>query len=87
MRIPEVRQRLHTLAREHGLPELHTLAQELIRRVPVRRAPPRIHCTEETKEAIRDYAEAHPTASYQEIAELFRVNSGRVSEALAGFRS
>jgi S-adenosylmethionine:diacylglycerol 3-amino-3-carboxypropyl transferase len=43
--------------------------------------------TEELRTAIRAYWNARPNASNQEIATVFGVNVGRVSESLAGFRT
>ena len=40
--------------------------------------------TPELRAEIRAYAEANPQVSLTRIAERFQVNSGRVSEALAG---
>ncbi|EEX17022.1 hypothetical protein CSE45_5510, partial [Citreicella sp. SE45] len=36
--IPEIRVRLRELAEEHGLEELHALADEMYRQSPIRRA-------------------------------------------------
>ena len=57
------------------------------RRSPVRVAPKRRRpLTEEEIMRVRVYAKRHPNASQQEIANVFGINPGRVSEALAGFR-
>lgn len=86
--IPEIRARLHELADEHGIAELAELAEATRRRRPCRVAPVRSRpMTRARKAAIRAYAEAHPQEHLQEIADAFHVNPGRVSEALAGFRS
>lgn len=88
MKIPEVRDRLRELAVEHGIDELEILAEALRRRPPVRVAERRAEpMTEELRVAIRAYFKARPTASNQEIATVFGVNPGRVSESLAGFRT
>ena len=85
--IPEIRTRLHELAREHGLPELHALADETKRRHHGRRAPVRHPpLTPEQVEALKTYASANPRAHLQDIAVRFRTNAGRVSEALHGKR-
>ena len=81
--IPEIRDRLRELAGEHGIDELSDIADELVRKSPIKRAriksPP---LTPEMAQKIRDYAEAHPDAHQQDIATHFGVNHGRVSEAL-----
>lgn len=83
MTIPEVRQRLYALAERLGCDELRTLADATFRRSPVRRAAPRHRpLTPELAEAIRQYAAARPGAHLSDIAQAFRVNPGRVSEAL-----
>lgn len=83
MSIPAVRARLHELAEEHGIPELHDLADQTIRRPPQRRATTRSPTvTAELAQEIRDYAAAHPEAHLQDIAEHFGVNHGRVTESL-----
>lgn len=85
--IPEIRTRLHEIAVEHGIPELHQLADETKRQYHGRRAPARnAPLTPEQVEAIRAYARAHPEAHQQDIANRFRTNAGRVSEALFGKR-
>lgn len=87
MRVPEVADRLRELAVEKALPELAGLADELRRRRPVRKAKPvSAPMTEERKAQIRAYAKANPTLTYAAIASLFKVNIGRISEALRGFR-
>ena len=40
--------------------------------------------TEKLAIAIRSYYDAHPDATQQEIAGVFKVNIGRVNEALDG---
>jgi hypothetical protein len=88
MRIPEVRERLRELAERHDLPELDTLAGELVRRrnarpVPVRSAP----VTEKTRAAVRAYSDLHPELPMTEVARIFELNQGRVSEIRHGKRS
>ncbi len=83
MSIPAVRARLHELAEEHGIPELHDLADQTLRRAPQRRATTRSpKVTAEMAQEIRDYAAANPEAHLQDIAEHFGVNHGRVTESL-----
>lgn len=92
MRIPEIRDRLRELASELSCPELNLLASELSRR-PVRRraAPSSAPMTKEMRDAIRAYIRAyhvaHPDRPQADVARVFNVNPGRVSEALNGFRS
>jgi hypothetical protein len=88
MRIPEIRDRLRELAGELSCPELDLLASELSRR-PVRRraAPSSAPMTAEMRDAIRAFHIAHPDRPQVEVARVFNVNPGRVSEALNGFRS
>lgn len=82
--IPEVRERLREIADEHGIGELHELADELHRKPPAKkRAPIRSpKLTAKMADEIREYAAAHPKAHQQDIAQHFGVNHGRVSEAL-----
>jgi predicted XRE-type DNA-binding protein len=40
--------------------------------------------TPELYEEIREFAEANPTTSQQDVAAIFNVNHGRVSEAING---
>lgn len=83
--IPEVRVRLHELADQHGLPELHELAEATRRRPAVRRAQPQSRpMTPELGAEIRAYAAGHPRATLGRIAQVFDTNAGRVSEALRG---
>jgi hypothetical protein len=81
--IPEIRDRLRELADERGMDELSDIADELVRKSPIKRAPVKSPpLTPEKAQEIRDYAEAHPDAHQQDIANHFGVNHGRVSEAL-----
>lgn len=85
--IPQIRDRLHELADEHGIEELHELAEETKRRSPVRRARARrLKLTDDMRREIVELAEAFPDASYDELNETLNVGIGRISEALAGFR-
>lgn len=87
MRVPEVADRLRVLAAGENLPELAVLADHLRRRRPVRKAKPvSAPMTEELRDGIRAYAKANPTLTYAAIAGVYRVNIGRISEALRGFR-
>ncbi|GEO40962.1 hypothetical protein SAE02_51100 [Skermanella aerolata] len=81
--IPEIRERMREIADEHGIAELGELADEMYRNPPVRRAPTSSpSLTPELAEEIRQFAAANPTMSQQDIANHFRVNHGRVSEAM-----
>jgi len=64
---------------------LRYLAEETKRASPNGRAPiASAPMTTKLAGKIKVYARAYPDASHQEIAALFDVNPGRVSEALAG---
>ncbi len=87
MKIPEIRDRLHELADEHGIAELHDLAEETRRRSPLRvtrKRWPRL--TLEQQQAVRDTFAARPDLGHRELADMFRTSIGRVSEAIRGFR-
>jgi hypothetical protein len=85
--IPQIRARLHELADETGIEELAELADATRRRPPLRVASVRSRPIDPAVlDAIRAYAVAHPDTHAQEIAEVFNVNHGRVSEALIGKR-
>jgi hypothetical protein len=88
MRIPEIRDRLHELAEEHGIPELHDLADETRRRSPLRRVRARWpRLTASQQEAVRAMFETQPGMGVKDIADRFNTSVGRVSEAIRGFRS
>lgn len=87
MTIPEIRARLHELAAEHGIEELAELAEATRRRPPHRVARVKSRPIDPMlKRAIVAYAAAHPGDHFQHIADVFRVNPGRISEALSGKR-
>ena len=87
MTIPEIRDRLHELADEYGIGELHDLANETKRHYHGRRARSTApELTPELAAKIRAMADAYPHAGYMSIARSFRVSIGRVSEALFGKR-
>jgi hypothetical protein len=67
--------------------ELVELADELKRRSGSRAAPTSTTMTPELAQEIRDYVKMHPGLSQQAVAEKFKVNHGRVSEALRGKRT
>lgn len=88
MRIPEVRARLREIANETGNEELDRLADELVRRPPVTAAPVKSRkMTDTLRQQIVQYHQTYPALTQVEIGAAFGVNPGRVSEALAGFRS
>lgn len=68
--------------------ELLALAERLMHRDrPLRVTKPRSDTmTAQKAAAIKRYFAAFPNASLQQIANLFRVNQARVSEALHGVR-
>lgn len=85
--IPEVRMRLFEIAAETDNAELNDLASQLVRRQHGRRAPTtKKAMTEYRTQAIREYAERHPDVGEFDIAVVFGVNQGRVSEAIYGKR-
>lgn len=87
MTIPEVRERLIELAAELNCPELLTLAEELKRRPPVKKAHPiSAAMTDNIRDQIRMFATLNPHLTNRAIGNLFNVDSGRVSEILAGKR-
>ena len=95
MTIPEVREELLKVAAAMNeypytkpfAAKLYELEAELYRRRGVR--PTKIRSQRVTRylrQQIRDYKRAHPGFSEQQIAAHFKVNMGRVSEALIGKR-
>lgn len=87
MKIPEIRDRLNELSSTHSIPELALLADELMRRKAKKKAPvSSAPMTPKLAAAIRAFAAAHPDFSQTRIAEIFKVNPGRVSEAINGKR-
>lgn len=91
--IPEIRERMHQLAREiearypgHA-GELHRLAEETKREYGGRRAAPYAPpVTDELAEQVREYAHLWPRAPLDRIGRRFGINVGRVSEVLNGRR-
>lgn len=82
-----IRERLHQLSSEFGLPELASLAEETKREYHGRRSPdPHAVITPSLCRAVREYAQENSSAPYREIADRFDVNIGRVSEILFGKR-
>jgi hypothetical protein len=94
MKVPEVANRMREIAAQiqDSFPaeaiELTQLADELRRRSPTlpRAAATSTPMTPELAEEIREFAEANPGTSHQDIAVVFNVNHGRVSEIISGKR-
>ena len=87
MRIPEIRARLHELADEHGIDELHDLAEATRRRSPLRRALPRWpRLTPDQQAAVRAAFDANPDLGVRDLGDHFNTSIGRISEAVRGFR-
>lgn len=81
--IPEIRSRLREIADEHGIDELHDLADETYRNSAVKRAANRsVLLTPELAEEIRMFVAKYPALHQRDVAQKFNVNQGRVSEAL-----
>jgi len=90
--IPEVRARLLELANgdvsDHTGAHIRMLVRHMYRRKPIRKTRVKsAKMTEALREAIRVDWRTNPDASEQEIAARHHVNSGRVSETIAGFRA
>jgi hypothetical protein len=87
--IPQIRHCLLALAGEEetaGRPEnaelLRYLAEQTHRRPAVRRAPASGNPRHPPLEAVTEYIEANPDASYMTIATEFNTNIGGISEVL-----
>ena len=82
--IPQARALLHDLANQHGIQDLHDIANALYRRnIKGKRAP--VTSTKVTPALvadIRSHVRQHPNDSNQKIANLFNVNPGRITDAL-----
>src|SRR5579871_413021 len=93
MKLPEVAKRMREIGEliQANHPkesaELFELAAEIKRRSGTRAPAASTKVTPELYEEIREYAEANPTMSHQDIAVIFNVNHGRVSEAINGKRA
>lgn len=92
--IPQARERIRDLIMDlKSLAVTHTRAADILddimfeclyREPPSRKTKPRSKTmTAKLAREIRAHARAHPTASHQQIANVFGVNPGRVSEAIA----
>lgn len=85
--IPELREELRVLSHRLGVPRLAEIAAELKRRPA--QAAGRVTSTPMTpalRAQIRAYALANPALTQVEVARVFNVNPGRVSEAVSGRR-
>jgi predicted transcriptional regulator len=81
--IPEIRERLRELADEHGIDELHDLADETYRQSPLKRGKNKSRTlTPKLAQKIRTFVEKNPTLHQRDVAHKFNVNPGRVSEAV-----
>lgn len=87
MRIPDIQFILRSKAEEHRDPELTTLANELSRRKTKQRgrSTARSMCDELRTQIWKTHL-TNPDLSQQDIAKVFGVNQGRVSETLIGHR-
>jgi hypothetical protein len=73
--------------REHVCKQLERALSYMGRDPPARKAEPTCRpVTAELARRIRDFADDNPGMSLQAIAEHFKVNSGRVSEAINHLR-
>jgi hypothetical protein len=85
--IPEIRGRLHVLAKQHNLPELAELAEATKRRFSGRKArAEQKPITAETCRRVRVYCKMYPTMSNRNVGKVFGIDGGRVSEILNGMR-
>jgi len=84
--IPQIRERLHELAVIHGIPELSSLATATIRRSYKRAPSTRSGLDRKLKASIRAFVKENPETAFQDVANIFGVNPGRVSEAVHGKR-
>lgn len=81
--IPQIRVRMRELADDHGIDELHDLADDTYRSTPVTRAPrSSAPLTPQLAQKIRNFQAKNPNLHQRDIAHRFNVNPGRVSEAL-----
>lgn len=96
MTIPECRAALlsiaNSLAIKSGCTDeargIRMIVKEMERRPAVKVARVKARpVTPELRNRIRAYAAAHPDMPNRDIGRVFGVDGGRVSEALAGFRT
>lgn len=95
MTIPEIREEMLELSHEAETitkrlrviaKRIAVLAEETKRRSYDRAPVTSRRITEDVKRSVRIYANQHPQASHQEIAEAHNINIGRISEILHGKR-
>jgi hypothetical protein len=93
MKIPDIQRRLHEIAsHEKRIPaalrvELLELARAMSRRKPARiGVSSSVKMTPKIRERIEALAAQNPTFSQAKIAQRVKVNPGRVSEVLSGYR-
>ncbi len=86
MRIPEIQAELNRLSVELNIPRLAELAVELRRRKAYRAPNSSVRMSPILAKQIRDFARQNPDMTQSDMAVLFNVNPGRVSEALRGKR-
>lgn len=84
--IPQIRERLFELAIIHSDDELADLARATYRRTYTRAPTTRKGLDSETKADIYDFVMRNPNMAMQDVANIFGVNPGRVSEAVHGYR-
>jgi hypothetical protein len=96
MTIPECRNALlaiaNSLAIKSGCTDeargIRMIVKEMLRRPAVKVARTKARrVTPELQERIRAFAKLHPDMPNRDIGRVFGVDGGRVSEALAGFRT
>lgn len=93
MKLPDVAKRMREIAMliqsdyAAEADELLELAAEIKRRSGTRAPASSTPMTPELAEEIKEYADANPGMSHQDIAVVFNVNHGRVSEAIIGKRT
>lgn len=87
MSMADTRQRIHEIADEYAIPELHDLAEATRRRWHGRRAPDtQVTPVGEEAARIRTFAIEHPRMTLFDIGRIFNTNQGRISELLFGKR-
>ena len=88
MRIPDVQAELRVIADAHGIPRIHELVAQLYRRKPLKKAGPLASpVTRANSKQVRAYVAANPDLPLREVAAVFNLDGGRVSEILRGKRT
>jgi len=82
--IPDARDQLREWAEEWDKPDLKTLADAMYRKAGAnpKTEPTSVAMTNEIAHKIRKHKRLNPSCSNQDLAEIYKVNAGRVSEAL-----